>query len=629
MSLNRTLLFTCAAIATLVTVRSQATSASSTPAPAPAPLFGDMIAPVQPVAPSPAAAPVPQAPKRASAPAPFVVDLPKPVVPAAAGEADERPEAVDESALRYFAAQNDLGRVAAEIRRLRSKHSDWEPPQDLFVGDHSGIDEQPLWDLFAKHDLDGVRAGMDSIRKDKPDWQPSSDLAGKLALAEAHDALVKASDAKEWGSVLDVAAANKLLLTCGDVDSLWRTAEALQKTGDEARSLEAYRYVLATCTPADLRLATVQKASLVLTSPEDLDSLIKMGKHRADGRSEFEQVRLDQVRRKIGAAASGASVDQPSQGDIDAVAAHAAGSGGQADADLLGWYVYGHKDFGGAQKWFRTAMNDGSDPKAAEGLVLALRDGGDADLARKVSIENAGLGDGNRKLMVEALSAALTDPKAAALTATDLSALTRAVDEAKSADGAQTLGWHFYKASNLAAAESWFQKSADWQANESAAVGLVVTARRLHHDRDYEALIAKYASLYPKIAELESVLRKRPTVIAVRRHDGRLVRVARAPARHTGSGSNTGGAWDASAEQIVKTYESGQYDAAMALMDQRRQKRAEPRGLSVVRGWALYHKGDWEGAKQVFSSLDGGQYSREQQEGLRVIQEGYTPLHAR
>ena len=630
MPLNRTLLLTCAAIATLVTVRSQSTSASPNPvAPTPAPLFGDAAATIQPATPAAAPAQRPQPTKRASAPAPFVVDVPKPAAPAAADEADAHPDAVDESALRYFASENDLGRVAAEIRRLRAKHPDWEPPQDLFASDKSGVDEQPLWDLFARHDLDGVHARMEEIRKDKPDWQPSSDLAGKLALAEAHDALVKASDAKEWGSVLDIAASNKMLLTCGDVDSLWRTAEALQKTGDEARSLEAYRYVLATCTPADLRLATVQKASLVLSSPEDLDGLIKMGNRRADGRSEFEQVRLDQMRRKIGVAAAGTAAEQPAQSDLDAVAAHAVGLSGQADANLLGWYAYGHKDFIGAQKWFQTAVKDGPDPKASEGLVLATRDGGDVAQARKLAIENAGLGDGNRKLMMEALSAALTDPKAAAPSAVELTALTKAVDDARSADGAQALGWHFYKANDLAGADSWFQKSADWQANESAAVGLLVTARRLHHDRDYVALIAKYAATYPKIAELETVLRAKPRVVAVRMpHGGRPIRVA-AIAHHTSHGSIVRSDWDASADQIVKTYEAGQYDTAMAMMDQRRQKRAEPRGLSVVRGWALYHKGDWEGAKQVFSSLDRGQYSREQQEGLRVIQEGYTPLHAR
>ena len=107
---------------------------------------------------------------------------------------------------------------------------------------------------------------------------------------------------------------------------------------------------------------------------------------------------------------------------------------------------------------------------------------------------------------------------------------------------------------------------------------------------------------------------------------GGPARVAKAGHRpSTGSGDG----WDRSADDIIKTYNAGQYDTAMAILEQRRQRHAEPRGLSVIRGWAIYHRGDWEGAKQVFSGLDSGSYSRERQEGLRVIQEAYTPPHVR
>ncbi|MGI4764415.1 MAG: hypothetical protein ACRYGP_05025, partial [Janthinobacterium lividum] len=65
-----------------------------------------------------------------------MVELPKPAAaPASADDPAAAAAAVDESALRYFASQNDLGRVAAEIRRLRSQHPEWEPPQDLFASD--------------------------------------------------------------------------------------------------------------------------------------------------------------------------------------------------------------------------------------------------------------------------------------------------------------------------------------------------------------------------------------------------------------------------------------------------------------------------------------------------------------
>ena len=224
--------------------------------------------------------------------------------------------------------------------------------------------------------------------------------------------------------------------------------------------------------------------------------------------------------------------------------------------------------------------------------------------------------------MVEVQAARLTDPQAHPLSPDELTALQKSVDDLKSADGAQALGWNVYKANDLAGAEAWFRKSADWQPNESAAIGLVVTARRLHHDADYAARVAQYRATYPRVAELEALLRSRP--VASRIASSSKPKSSHL-ARNAGTGRRPAGEpWDKSADDVVKAYDSGQYDTAVALLEQRRQKKAEPQGLSVVRGWAMYHKGDWEGAKKVFSSLDAGTSARERQEGLRVIQESYT-----
>ena len=436
---------------------------------------------------------------------------------------------------------------------------------------------------------------MDEIKQDKPDWQPSSNFAGKLALAEAHETLVKASDAQQWGQVIETASNTKMLLTCGDIDALWRTAEALVHTGDEPRALEAYRYILTTCKPVDQRLATVEKASLLVKSPEDLDGLLQMGQRLPDGRNEFEQVRLDLVRRKVGESAAGTSPIQPTPAELDALSTSAASPAGQADAQLLGWYSYSRKDYAGAEKWFRTALRTGDNAKAAEGLVLALRDGGNKDEAATQAIRYAGLDPLNRKLMVEVQAARLTDPQAHPLSADELTALEKAVDELKSADGAQALGWSVYKANDLSGAEAWFRKSADWTSNESAAIGLVVTARRLRHDGDYAARVAQYRAVYPRVAELEALLRSRPVATRTASSKAKVNHLARV----TGTRQRPAGEpWDKSADDIVKAYDSGQYDTAVALLEQRRQNKAEPQGLSVVRGWAMYHKGDWEGGQE-------------------------------
>ncbi len=631
MSLKSSLLLTCAVLAVTMTVRSQANPAPEPTEAVPAALF-DAARPAEPKPARPVTA-LKGSSELAAAPSPFVLNAPKPAAPAAANEGTAHGDAIDLSALRYFASQNDLGRVSAEIRLLRAKHPDWEPPQDLFSEGGNRVDETPLWNLLARRDFAGVHARMDGIRRDKPDWQPTADFGGKLALAEAHDVLAKASDAHRWDGVLAAASATPSMLTCGDVDALWRTAEALVRTGDEPRAVAAYRYILATCTPADVRLATVQKASLLLSSPADLDGLIQMGRTSVDGRGEFDQVRLDMIRKKIGDVTTDAAAVQPTPEELAAVTASATGPTGRADAQLLGWYARSRKDYAGAERWFRAALASGTDAKAAEGLVLALRDSGDAGETRKLAFQYAGLDPLNRKLMVEVAAAALSDPKAPPLTPDETKTVMEATDALKSPDGAQALGWHLYQGNDVAGAEGWFRKSAEWGANESAAVGLVVSARRLHHDRDYAARVAEYRAAYPRIAELEMLMRSRPiarqparAVAQARGMTGRPAKVARAGHRPT---RGSGDGWDRSADEIVRTYNAGQYDAAVAMLEQRRQKHAEPRGLSVVRGWAMYHKGDWEGAKQVFSGLDSGQYSRERAEGLRIIQEAYTPPRLR
>jgi hypothetical protein len=620
MPLKHPLLVSCAAVALIATVRTQVVPTPATAAPAALDL--DAARALPPRAPQ-ASGPVAPRPARPAPPAPFVLAPPKPAASPGAEAEAAKPGEIDLSALRYYAAQNDLGRVSAEIRLLRASHPDWEPPPDLFSDGGSGLDEQPLWDLMARHDYAGVHARMEEMRRDKPDWQPSNDLAGKLALAEAHDGLARASDAHDWSGVIAAATATPALLTCADVDALWRTAEALARTGDEARAVSAYRYVLSNCPAPELRLATVQKASGLLASPKALQGLVDMGQRGPDGRGEFDGLRADLVRRRVGEATADPAAAAASPQDLATLSASAATPAGADDAQLLGWYARSRKDYAGAERWFRTALGQGQNAKAAEGLVLTLRDAGNLPEARRLAVQYAGLDPLNRKLLVELQSAGLADPKAPALSRDEVAALGRAVDDLKSSDGAQALGWSLFKAGDVAGAEGWFRKSADWQANEPAAIGLIVAAHRLHHAADYAARVSQYRAVYPRVAELEAAMRPRPVVRqAAHAERGRARPTLRVAGRS--AAPRQGGGWDRDADDIVKTYDAGQYDAAVAKLEQRRQTRAEPRGLSVVRGWAMYHRGDWEGARQVFSGLDKGSYSQERMEGLRVIEQSYT-----
>ena len=303
--------------------------------------------------------------------------------------------------------------------------------------------------------------------------------------------------------------------------------------------------------------------------------------------------------------------------------------------------------------------------------MLAWRAGGNGDEARKAAVQYAGLGEDNRKLMVEVLSNTLADPAAKPTTDEEMSAFTKAVDDLKSQDGAQALqiyasnrkdaagvkqwsdkynewradeidakrsveeaatyGWQLFHDKNVAAAETWFRKSADWQPNEPAAIGLVLAAHALRHDKDYAARVAEFGKTFPAIAKIAaathgSFVPSRRIKVAVSCRGGGRSCVGK-PAKRGGGAAP--GQWDQGADQIVSAYKNGQYDSAVAMLDQRRAKGAEPRGLSVIRGWAMFQKGDWDGAKQVFTNLDRGAYSREREEGLRVIEMSYTPSRFR
>lgn len=566
---------------------------------------------------------------------PWQLARPKPTAGVPASE-DAAPDGIDLSALRYYAAQNDLARVSAEIRQIRVRHPDWQPPDDLFSDAGGSADEQPLWDLFAKGDFASVRDGIAHIQKDKPDWQPSLDLRSKLAEAEARQDWVTASDAKRWDDVLALAAKNTALLTCANTDLLWRTAEALAATGDEPRAMDAYTYILATCRDPQERLATVQKASLVLKSPGTVDALMRQGRTGADGRSEFDPVRAALLRQRVGAAVQAGATPMPA--DIEALKADWVRTRDADDAEALAWAAFAGKQPAEAEVRFRDAITVAETPKRSEGLALALRDEHRSPDAIKVLMPRVGTDPASAKLLIELVSASMLDPKAAGIAPDVSAAFVAAVEATKAADGAQAYGWHLFKAGQAAAASEWFEKSNTWQANEGAVVGLLVSAKRSKHDAAFRDVVARYAAAYPRIGQLAAAMRRpgpagngnRHIAIAAlaRRAPPRLAAADHVPHTHRAMGVSGGGGWDKGADAIVAAYEGGDYARTLAMLNARRAQGAEPSGLGVIRGWAQFHAGDWEGAKQTFSGLHDSAFV-ESREGLRVIQEAYTPPRLR
>lgn len=525
-----------------------------------------------------------------------------PAAPAAAG--------VDERALRYYAAQNDVAHMAAEIRRLRAANPGWQPPTDLSGGGPAPVDEQPLWDLFAAGRFDQIRQMVARRRAENPAWQPSAEFVAKFDQAQLRTALIAASDAHQWSSVIALAGHDANLLTCANIDTIWRVAEALGKTGAAPRALEAYRYVLANCQDPAQRYATMQKASLVVPA-SSLDGLIAMGGIGADGRAEFDGIRLDLLRTRLGKAASG-EMAAPTAAEVDGFEQAVRGTPNAGDEQLLGWYLYARKDFDKAADWFKAALQDsgqeGSQPsdraKSAEGLTLALRETGKLQDAETFGYENRQAGPLVSKAYVETVIKSLLAQPAVAMEPERLSRFEAVVDEDRSAPGAQVYGWYLFRQERFADARGWFAKSVAWTPSEDAAIGLALASQRLQDRAGFQAAIAQYGPSYPKVAALKG-------------SDGPVRRFGKGGPRRGGSDN-----WDASADEIVKLYQRGKYRAAMAALDARAATKKEPGGLKVIRGWTLYQRGDLKGAHQVFEAADNTQSTKATREGMNLSYRG-------
>ena len=270
--------------------------------------------PVQPRVVLPGGVP-PAAPFAAGAAAPAATPAAPPAAaPAAAqagsgdantgedGQATAAPQ-VDETALRYFARQGDTKRLEAEIARLKALYPDWYPPTDMTapisVPDPK-LDQ--MWKLYSTGRYAAARAAIADRVAREPGWHVPEDLLKRLDIGEAKDRLINAANAKQWNTVVQIAAATPSLLTCSDVDVLWRVAEAFAATERSARARDVGLYVLTNCQDPKERLATVQKAMQYLSDAE-LAELLALERVGADGRGEFAAVKTDLARRRVGAAA--------------------------------------------------------------------------------------------------------------------------------------------------------------------------------------------------------------------------------------------------------------------------------------------------------------------------------------
>lgn len=405
----------------------------------------------------------------------------RPTVTSKAATSDAKLDApeVDESALRYFARKGDKVRLEAEIARLRALYPDWTPPDDP-LADLKTVDRKldAMWKLYADGKFDDIRKAIAERQATEPGWLPPKDLLDKLASVEVRQQLIAASDARRFDEVVDLGARTPSLLTCEDVDVLWRVADAFGNTARVPRALDAYGYILDNCKKEPERLATLMKASALLDYGQ-MQQLIAKEKKLHDGSGEFEPIRNDLARRFVGEGGINANlVVAPVY--LDRVQTLVATEAKASDALLLGWYYVKRKEMAEAGGYFRKARDIEDSASASQGLALTLISAKNPREAEAVMYAWRDSSKEAQATYFAATANLLAQQPAAVIEPEVLARIAAAVTEKREIKTAENFGWYALGYQQPRTAAQWFRTTLGWKPDyEPAAYGLTIARLRL------------------------------------------------------------------------------------------------------------------------------------------------------
>ncbi len=408
---------------------------------------------------------------------------------------------VDESALRYYAAQKQTARMKAEAARLKQLYPGWTEPTDLDTLQPSPPEEAPLWDLFTAGRFDDLYAAIAARRTVDGAWQPSEELARKLRRAGFRSRLKGLASAKRNLDVVALYRADPSALDPSDVESIWIVADALAAEEATPQAYNLYKSVLDTSNDTGARLATIQKAmsNLPMAAAEQL---IALGRTDSDGNSEFRRIAIDITRARIVAFLHDEAAHEPTTTDIAAFQAQARKTGDPRETGLLGWYAYKRQQFREALDWFKLAISRGGDAMIAHGLAHSLRAVGMTREAEEVAYAWRDKYVGNSILFIELLERKLTQANPAFIDLDRINRYAKVTLASSSGEGAQALGWYAYNSCQFDAALEWFQHGIAWLPSESTVLGYALALQRLKRTREYLEIVNRYDGLFPKVVDL-------------------------------------------------------------------------------------------------------------------------------
>ncbi len=409
---------------------------------------------------------------------------------------------VDESALRYFASRGDKARLQAEISRLQALYPDWVPPADpLAIPQGGDAQLEAMWQLYADGRYAELRKSIADRRTAEADWQPPSDLLDRLDVAEARARLVNASDLKQYATVVQIGAGTPSLLTCADIDILWRVAEAFARTDRIQRAQDAYGYILKTCTNPQERLATIQKASALL-SYAPMQVLLGLERPDGNGGREFDSIRNDLARSFV--AAGNANPDLAISPDYLSLVQRLAETQGLAsDNLLLGWYHLRRQNNADAQKWFRAARAKEDSASASQGLALALIADKKEQEAEDVMYKWRDDSEDATATYLAATANVMAQQPPATIAEDVLGRMAAEVIAQKYVPTAQQFGWYARSLNQPQTAARWFETALRWKPDdEPSAYGLAITREQLNDRKGVAEMQRLWAGRSTRIAQL-------------------------------------------------------------------------------------------------------------------------------
>lgn len=429
-----------------------------------------------------------------------------------------RPQAaapvVDESALRYFASKGDTARLQAEISRLRALYPDWTPPKDpLAVPRNKDVQLETMWQLYSEGRYAEVRKAIAERQTAETGWKPPADLLERLNVAEARARLVNASDLKQYETVIEVAAGTPSLLTCSEVDVLWRVADAFVQTDRPDRARDAYLYVLKNCESAPERLATVQKA--VSGLPYDMaQELLAFERTAPGGVAEFESLRDDLARRFVAEGdGDGKLAVDPKY--IQRLERLVETEGLASDALLLGWYQLRRDNMAAAEQWFRRAHDKEDSASASQGLALTLIARKAHEDAEKVLYPWRDASQDAKATYFAATANLLAIEPPVALSEEVLARIAQETTKGRDPATAQQFGWYARAMEQPATAAQWFTTALRWKPDdEPSAYGLALSLNQLGDTAGVAEIQRQWAGRSERIARLGETEEERRDAIA-------------------------------------------------------------------------------------------------------------------